>query len=563
MSGVGDITETNNDDDGFQVPVSSRRKSKKSNADKKKKNAPQLNRQRRSAENYTGKQLKIKARSNGNKKPFSNGPSLSARGWSKPNRGWTEEDNDNDNVNNKNAESFEPDPSEDDYGGEDPIDRASETMASIVGAEINTADDKINAALAATAASTTMASLMKSMGFAAAATEPQQTPQIPEQPLQLQPEEKAAPNFASFSKGQKMEDLFGDLGERDPHWKEKQFPLSFSDESSESQQNAADPPSSFASFCKGQSTAGLLGDFGVADPNWKQKVVEEVDENEIAEENEDEEDQPAIKSATPASNTNQQNTKTKPKPKPKTSKYPLSKLVPHGKAAIHLSIESFGVAHGAPSRGSRDRSGSPHTQPLAWLDVGDSITDPVPEHLEFHDGLRSGVIKRLLKTAPLVLGQNNDQNEIGIGWNDDNDDESSVNLETVHDFSSYCKKHLAETKIFPWLLEAIHEGGHGYVSPLTMRFSVGSFLGRHRSVVATETVAQHLRYLLRSHNEKLKGKGKYHGDGDGKIKTNMDGRRPITCSVSVGTVHRDVHKRIPQKHYKEDDADYVDKKDRL
>ena len=560
MSGAGGVTETN-DDDGFQMPVSSRRKSKKSNADKNKKNAPQLNRQRRSAENYTGKQQKIKARNNGNKKPFSNGPSLSARGWSKPNRGWTEEDN--------NVETFEAEPVEDD-SGEDPIDRASETMASIVGAEIsgasNTADDKINAALAATAASTTMASLMNSMGFAAP-TKPQMS-QTPQQQQQHQPplktEEAPAPNFVSFSKGQKMEDLFGDLGERDPRWKEKQFPLSFSDETNEATiETETEPPSSFASFCKGQSTAGLLGDFGDADPNWKQKVVEEVDEN--AEEEEDEEDPLAGKSATSTTTTtagNQQNTKTKTKPK--TAKYPLSKLVPHGKAAIHLSIESFGIAHGAPSRGSRDRSGSPHTQPLAWLDMGDSITDPVPEHLEFHDGLRSGVIKRLLKTAPLVLGGTKTQ-EHGICWNDDDDDddESSVDLETVRDFSSYCKKHLAETKIFPSLLEAIHEGGHGYVSPLTMRFSIGSFLGRHRSVVATETVAQHLRYLLRSHNEKIRSSTGTSNNSDNKRNTKMDDRRPITCSVSVGTVHRDVHKRIPQKHYKEDDADYVDKKDRL
>ena len=177
--------------------------------------------------------------------------------------------------------------------------------------------------------------------------------------------------------------------------------------------------------------------------------------------------------------------------------------------------------------------------------------DPVPEHLEFHDGLRSGVIKRLLKTAPL--------NDLVLDVdNDDSDENSVVDVEKLTDFSAYCKWHLAETKIFPSLLEAIHEGGHGYVSPLTMRFSVGSFLGRHRSVVATEWIAQHLRHLLRSHNEKVANR-----KNENTISYNPKDSRPITCTVSVGTVHRDVNKRIPQKHYKEDDEDYVDKNDRL
>ena len=76
-------------------------------------------------------------------------------------------------------------------------------------------------------------------------------------------------------------------------------------------------------------------------------------------------------------------------------------------------------------------------------------------------------------------------------------------------------------------------GGHGYVSPLTMNFQIGSELGRHRSVVAVEWTAQHLRYLLRK---------------------NVGNR--VTCSVSVGTLHRDVKKKIPNKKYKEDDEDH-------
>ena len=504
------IGSNDDDDDGFQT-MSSRKpqKAEGNNGNNKKNFARQ---QRRSGNNHTGKRQPNNGRRK--KKQFSNGPSLSSKGWSKPT---TYEDWGGENIQVEEAPRINITSI-----NEDPIDRASQAMASVVQKEItkaSTADEKINAAIASTAAATTMASLMNSIGFAAAR---QQTISNDDD----KPEAKqTALNFSSFAKGQNMADLLGDLGERDPKWKEKQFPNFSEEDDNDNTCTPAEPPS-FSAFCEGQNKSDLLAGFGQADPHWKQKVIVE-------------EEVPVKKTSEKPATQKQQ----------KTS---LSKLAPHGKAAIHLSIESFGVAHGAPSRGARDRSGSPHTQPMEWLDVGDSITDPVPEHLEFHDGLRSGVIKRLLKTAPLATEKDNTTS--GIGW-DDEDDDTSVDLQNIKDFSRYCRDHLAGTKIFPSLLEAIHEGGHGYVNPLTMRFSIGSFLGRHRSVVATETIAQQLRYLLRNHNESiLPSSTKNYNPKD---------RRPITCSVSVGTVHRDVNKRIPQKHYKEDDEDYVDKKDRV
>ena len=490
----------NAEDDGFQTM--SRRKPKKSNNNG---NNSANRRQRRSANNFTGKRQPNKDRRG--KKGFTGGPSLS--GWSKPSEGW----NGGDNVFEEQEIapiSTEP---------KDPIDVTSEVMESIIQNEVSkasNADERINAALASTAAATTMASLMNSMGFETRKEPAQQEPAKPSSTIK---------NFASFAKGQSMGDLLGDLGERDPNWKEKQFPK-FSDEDASSSNPQATSAPNFSAFCKGQSTSALLADFGEADPKWKEKIIVEEDSKK---------------------NTKQQSSQSQSQKQAASH----SKLAPHGKAAIHLSIESFGVAHGAPSRGARDRSGSPHTQPLEWLDVGDSITDPVPEHLEFHDGLRSGVIKRMLKTAPLVVEESKNKTR----WDED-DDENSVNLESVRDFSAYCREHLAGNKIFPSLLEAIHEGGHGYVNPLTMRFSIGSYLGRHRSVVATEWVAQQLRYLLRNHNEKILSNNNTNP-------YSPKDRRPITCTVSVGTVHRDVNKRIPQKHYKEDDEDYVDKNDRL
>ena len=514
------------DEDGFQTMPN--RKPRKSND--RKKTVPRQ--QRRSANNHTGKRQPNKGRRG--KKGFTSGPSLSAKGWSKPSDGW-----------NDGGKAFEEETQEETVpvttNEEDPIDTTSEEMASsVIRTEVSkasTADEKIDAALASTAAETTMASLMAKMGFAAR----RQQQQIQScDKLEKGNKKSEAPSFTSFAKGQQMEDLLGDLGERDPNWKEKQFPF-FSDEgnvelnpciNSNNVEKEQSQAPSFLAFCKGQSASELLADFGQADPHWKEKVIVEEDSKITSEQQQE---------------TKQSRQKTQ-KQAPS-----LSKLAPHGKAPIHVSIESFGIAHGAPSRGARDRSGSPHTQPLEWLDVGDSITNAVPEHLEFHDGLRSGVIKRLLKTVPLATEGKN-------GWNDyddDDDDESSIDLQNFRDFSSYCREHLAGNKIFPSLLEAIHEGGHGYVNPLTMRFSIGSHLGRHRSVVATEWVAQHLRYLLRNHNQRILQ------NNEQTKPYNPKDNRPITCSVSVGTHHRDVSKRIPQKHYKEDDADYVDKKDRF
>merc|ERR1712238_34871 len=161
--------------------------------------------------------------------------------------------------------------------------------------------------------------------------------------------------------------------------------------------------------------------------------------------------------------------------------------------------------------------GSPYIQPCNIIEIDDTITDPVPTYLDFHDGLRSGVVKRLLKNAP--LSSNNTNN------NDDDDEDLSL----YTNFNDYCKRYLTEKCIYPSLVEAIEIGGHGWISPITMNFQIGSQLGRHRSVIAVESIAIHLRSILRKNSN-----------------------QKITCSVSVGTIHRDVKKKIPNKRYKED-----------
>ena len=530
MSGVGGVEmDSINDggDDGFQV--SSRRRPKHSGGGQKQtqnQKQQKQNRQRRSANNHTGKrQTNRNAKS---KKSFSaGGPSLSSRGWSKPSEGWDTTTTASTTTAltpgpgpQREAPPPRPPPGTDTApaDGSNAVEKAGHQHRSAPLSKQR--DDAIDAALSGSSSSaTTVSALMASMGFGAAAP-----PKLTTTTTTTTGETPAVRGgFASFARGQAMEDLLGDLGERDPRWKEKQFPAAAgSEDQHDHEDDAPAPGESFAAFCKGRSASELLADFGDADPHWKDKVVA------VEEEEEQEEEEPAATAAT---------TTTRTGAKTPGSSSSASRLAPHGKAAIHLSIESFGVVHGVPSRGSRDRSGSPFTQPLEWLDVGDDLVEPVPDRLAFHDGLRSGVIKRMLKSAPLLARDDGDYDDIDAGG-----------AGGFRDFSAYCRDHLAERRVFPALLEAIHEGGHGYVSPLTMRVSVGSELGRHRSVVAVEWIAQHLRHLLRTHNSKNSSSNAGSGNGF----------RPIPCTVSVGTVHRDVQKRIPQKRYREDDEDGAD-----
>merc|ERR1712166_550711 len=176
--------------------------------------------------------------------------------------------------------------------------------------------------------------------------------------------------------------------------------------------------------------------------------------------------------------------------------------------------------------------------------IDDTITDSVPQYLAFHDGLRSGVIKRLMKHA--LLNKKNNEDKYDNKYDnkyDTDDDDVQVDLTQYTNFHDYCKKYITEKLIWKTLLEAIEIGGHGYVSPITMNFQIGSELGRHRSVIAVEWIAVHLRSLLR--------------------KNITNSRIGTNCSVSVGTIHRDIKKKIPNKKYKEDEDDYYDKNDHV
>ncbi|KAL3922254.1 MAG: hypothetical protein SGILL_002307, partial [Bacillariaceae sp.] len=203
-----------------------------------------------------------------------------------------------------------------------------------------------------------------------------------------------------------------------------------------------------------------------------------------------------------------------------------SRLAPHGKAPIHISLESFGYIHGAPSNGGRSSSWSPYSQPLPPLQVGDNITEPIPNYLLFHDGLRSGHIKRLLREQAVVIDTDVD------GDDGENPPKSYRNLQ------EYSRKYVAKQWIWPQLIAAQKEGEHGYVNPVTMTISIGSHLGRHRSVVVVEWAAMEVRKLLRQ---------------------NVGG--VLISPVSVGTVHRDVDKKVPAHATNRKAKDYDDNDD--
>jgi hypothetical protein len=389
------------------------------------------------------------------------------------------------------------------------LDETSSKLAGMVSSEIEQAgddvDDLINSALASTAAVSFLASVL-----AGTTTE--------------DVEDGDANNnnnkHLSYGNGSSMEEPIKiEAATREP--------VTITDEIT-----------SFASFVKGQSMSALLAEFGEEDPEWKKVEAPLPPPEEDGDDDEEEEHQQQVvdSSSTPVDDEDSTTAQQQPSEQEKF----ISRLAPHGKAPIHICIESFGYVHGAPSRQSQDYSWSPYTQPIAPIDCR-SLFDPPPSYLDFHDGLRSGQVKR-------VLIQQSRYGSTGEGSSSSSDkrrsnerkDSSSIqnnkNNITDHpdyrDIQDYSKRILGRKEIWDALLEAQNVGQHGYVSPLNMKILVGSHLGRHRSVLIVEWAAIELRNMLRKNRNNA-----------------------IHQPVSVGTLHRDIEKRIPTRKYREDADD--------
>lgn len=238
-----------------------------------------------------------------------------------------------------------------------------------------------------------------------------------------------------------------------------------------------------------QPVSALLAEYGEADPDWMK-----VQPSKRPQSSEDDINQ--SKSAEICTGTASE-----------------SRLGQRGKAPIHVELQTFGYHFGAPSE---LRNGWSHAQPLPvfdtrnpgsqndrgsenddndedWDDNGSKqfVLSTVPPHLQWQDGLSGAVKHALLKRE---------------------------NGSTYREYSNHIAKQIAQA-----LVDAIDNGGHGYVLPLNMTIYIGSDRGRHRSVVASELAAIALRQLLR---------------------TNERNRFAQPCSV--GTFHRELHRQKQQ-----------------
>ena len=202
-------------------------------------------------------------------------------------------------------------------------------------------------------------------------------------------------------------------------------------------------------------------------------------------------------------------------------------LAHHGKASVHLELESFGYKYGAPPHA---RNGFTYTHPLPPLDVRD--IDRAPGHVSKFNGLSYLVRRSLLNPSRQDDGDENDE-----GWV-----EGDHATTTKEDGRSPMRRRADDIadEIIKVLVESIDEGGHGPLSPLTMTISVGSEYGRHRSVVLVEHLAVVLRARLRRNDgRRFDCAMDRDATGSGGGCTNGIVRQP----VSVGTRHRDLDAR--------------------
>jgi hypothetical protein len=252
----------------------------------------------------------------------------------------------------------------------------------------------------------------------------------------------------------------------------------------------------FMSQCQTQSLSALMEEYGTYDPDW---MKEPALEQSVALTDSAKDDD--IQKITQVRVNSQRN------------EIGVNRLQTHGQAPIHVEFVSFGYRHGVPSEIRHHSTGNSHRQPLPPMDTR-SVLERIPPHLEWMDG-KSGVIKTtMLRWQPTSSVSQSKSEQMN-----------------VRDFA----EDVLEPKVADALVDAMVAGGHGYASPLTMTIFVGSELGRHRSVVATELGATALRKRLRRN----------------------PGHR-FHCAVSVGCRHRDI---TPQHHSSRNSAATKKQKD--
>lgn len=272
-----------------------------------------------------------------------------------------------------------------------------------------------------------------------------------------------------------ISELLAEYGEQDVHWKTNK-PSSNGVDNEDSSSNVP-----FKSRLKPLSD--LLAEYGEQDVNWKKQQEHQHD---------------------PMSSKQSNNTDN-------------GMLAPVGKAPIHLEIMSFGYKYNAP----KNSKGFSFAHPLPPIDIRD--LDRAPGSVSKFNGL-SYLVKRALLNPSKKNDHDNDDDNDGEGSSSETQSPMRQRTNTIAD------------EIIKVLVEAIDEGGHSAINPLTMTVSVGSEYGRHRAVVLVEHLAVVLRARLRRNDGKSFG---------GTSNNNGIVKQP----VSVGTRHRDV-----EAHHKDEEA---------
>lgn len=163
------------------------------------------------------------------------------------------------------------------------------------------------------------------------------------------------------------------------------------------------------------------------------------------------------------------------------------------------------------------------------IDIRD--LDRAPGSVSKFNGLSYLVKRSLLNPSSKSGGNDND---------DDGGDDEGGNTAKAQSPMRQRTNAIAD-EIIKVLVEAIDEGEHSAINPLTMTVSIGSEYGRHRAVVLVEHLAVVLRARLRRND------GKSFTDSSGSCSSSNNGI--VKQPVSVGTRHRDV-----EAHHKDEEA---------
>lgn len=234
----------------------------------------------------------------------------------------------------------------------------------------------------------------------------------------------------------------------------------------------------FTSQCRKLSLAAFMEDYGTYDPDWMKAPIPEQSSQLMD----------FVRDIDVQNNAQQVVTCKK-------SLDGCNRLQTHGRAPIHVEFVSFGYHHGIPAEIRHHSTGNSYKQPLPPFDTR-LILAPIPPHLAWMDG-KSSVIKAAMLRWQATSTKSHSKTE-------------HMN---VRDYAEDVLGRIVSNA----LVDAMVSGDHGFASPITMTIFVGSELGRHRSVVASELGATALRQRLRK---------------------NQDNR--FQCPVSVGCRHRDI-----------------------